>query len=91
MYFVNKKFFYAWMAFTKQLFGLIAITITHWFSPTIIRLSGEAAIADQMRISQGGTLETTFPNRLVLMANHQVCFSHLHADQLRRLTGCTDL
>ncbi|KAK4690495.1 hypothetical protein P7C71_g6307, partial [Lecanoromycetidae sp. Uapishka_2] len=37
LYFINRDYFYAFMALTKQSFGLLIITLTAWFSPTIIR------------------------------------------------------
>ena len=72
LYFINRDYYYAYMSFTKQQFGMMINTITQWFSPTTIRISADNAVADEIRLSPTGRLETTFPNRMVLIANHQV-------------------
>lgn len=72
LYFLNKPRFYSWMAMTKANFGILMNTITQWFSATTIRVSAEPSIAEQMRIASNGCLETDFPHRLILIANHQI-------------------
>jgi 1-acyl-sn-glycerol-3-phosphate acyltransferase len=72
LYFFNKDYYYAYMALTKQSFGLLITTITQWFSPTLIRVSGDPSMRGQLKQTRDGRLETTFPERLVLMANHQL-------------------
>ena len=71
-YWINKDFYYAFMALTKQSFGLIITTITQWFSPTIIRVSGDKSVAGQLELTADGRLVTKFPERLVVIANHQL-------------------
>lgn len=72
LYFVNKDYFYAYMALTKQSFGIFITTITQWFSPTVVKVTWEPSLKGQLRKSSEGRLETDFPERLILMANHQV-------------------
>jgi 1-acyl-sn-glycerol-3-phosphate acyltransferase len=72
LYLFNKDYYYAYMALTKQSFGLLITTMTQWFSPTLIRVSGDASIRGQLKQTSDGRLETTFPERLVLIANHQL-------------------
>lgn len=72
LYFFNKDYYYAYMALTKRSFGLLITTMTQWFSPTLIRVSGDASMRGQLKQTSDGRLETTFPERLVLMANHQL-------------------
>ena len=60
------------MALTKQSFGLLVTTMTHWWSPTLIRISGDASVAGQIKQRPDGLVEFLFPERLVLIANHQV-------------------
>src|SRR3954447_7463876 len=69
---INKDYYYAWMALTKQSFGIVIITITQWFSPTLMRVSGDASVRGQIRRAADGRLETDFPERLVLISNHQI-------------------
>lgn len=72
LYFVSKDLYYAYMAQTKQSFGLFITTITHRWGPTIIRISGDASVAGQIRKTQDGLVEFAFPERMVMIANHQV-------------------
>ncbi|RMZ88607.1 hypothetical protein DV736_g4169, partial [Chaetothyriales sp. CBS 134916] len=72
IYFVSKDYYYAYMALTKQSFGILVTTITQWFSPTVIRVSWDADVRGQLYKGPGGRLESEFPERLVLTANHQI-------------------
>lgn len=72
LYLFNKDLYYAYMALTKQSFGLLIITLTQWFSPTIVRVSGDSSVRGQLRQSEDGSLEMDFPERLVMIANHQI-------------------
>jgi 1-acyl-sn-glycerol-3-phosphate acyltransferase len=72
LYLINKDLYYAYMALTKQSFGLLIITLTQWFSPTIVRVSGDSSVRGQLRQSEDGSLEMDFPERLVMIANHQI-------------------
>lgn len=72
IYFFNKNYYYAYMALTKQSFAVLLTTMTQWFSPTLIRMSGDASVRGQLRLTSDGRFETAFPERLVLMSNHQL-------------------
>ena len=72
LYLISKDLYYAYMALTKQSFGLLIITLTQWFSPTIVRISGDESVRGQLRQTEDGRLEMDFPERLVLIANHQL-------------------
>ncbi|KAL8706366.1 MAG: hypothetical protein Q9201_000574 [Fulgogasparrea decipioides] len=72
LYAISKDYYYAYMALTKQSFGIFIITITQWFSPTTIRVSGDASVRGQLVSTKDGRLETRFPERLVMIANHQL-------------------
>lgn len=72
LYFINKDLYYAYMALTKQSFGLLIMTMTQWWSPTVVRVNGDDSISGQMRKTEDGRVELNFPERIVLMANHQV-------------------
>lgn len=63
------------MALTKQSFGLLITTMTQWWSPTVVRISGDASVAGQLRKTADGRAECDFPERLIMIANHQVCTS----------------
>ncbi|KAL9105554.1 MAG: hypothetical protein Q9227_009298 [Pyrenula ochraceoflavens] len=66
-----KDWFYAWMAFTKQGFGLL-ITTTEWFAPTRLRVSGDESVRGQIATTGDNRLVTAFPERMVMISNHQV-------------------
>lgn len=72
LYFIDKDWYYAYMALTKQHFGIVITTITQWFSPTPIRVSGDASVRGQLKQTSDGRLVTAFPERLVMIANHQL-------------------
>ena len=72
LYFINKDYYYAWMALTKQSFGIVINTITQWFAPTIVRVSGDKSVRGQLKQTPDGRLQTDMPARMVLMANHQI-------------------
>ena len=72
LYFFERDWYYAYMALTKQSFGILLTTITQWFSPTIARVSGDKSVSGQLKLSDTGYLETMFPERMVLISNHQL-------------------
>ncbi|KAF7173857.1 hypothetical protein CNMCM5623_006113 [Aspergillus felis] len=72
LYFINKDYYYSYMALTKQSFGLVITALTQWGCPTYVRVSGDESVRGQIQLCKGGRLKTEFPERLVLIANHQV-------------------
>ncbi|KAL5606576.1 hypothetical protein BROUX41_002978 [Berkeleyomyces rouxiae] len=72
LYWINRPLYYSYIALTKQSFALLAITVTQWWGPTTIRISGDDSVANQMRRTADGRVEFDFPERLVLIANHQI-------------------
>lgn len=72
LYWVNRDLYDAHMTLTKQSFGILITTMTNWWSPTTIRISGDASVAEQIRKTKDGRAELLFPERLILIANHQV-------------------
>jgi hypothetical protein len=61
------------MALTKQSFGIVVTTLTQWWAPTLVRISGDASVEGQLRETPEGLAECQFPERLVMIANHQAC------------------
>lgn len=72
LYFVNKDMYYAYMAMTKRSFALVIIVMTRIWGRTTIRVSGDESVAGQIKKMPDGTVQFDFPERLVLIANHQV-------------------
>ena len=72
LYFISRNYYYAYMALTKQSFGVLMTTITQWFSPTQMRVSGDESVRGQLIRTKDGLLETRFPERLVMITNHQL-------------------
>lgn len=70
--FVDPKFYDHYMAWTKESFAVLVTTITQWWAPTIVRVSGDESMKGQLFVMDDGTLKCNFPHRLVLMANHQL-------------------
>lgn len=69
---IDPKSYEAYMAFTKQNFGVLITTMTQWWSPTVVKVSGDTSIPKQLFRKADGSLECKFPKRLVMMANHQL-------------------
>ncbi|KAI8941019.1 hypothetical protein NX059_002265 [Plenodomus lindquistii] len=72
LYFYSKDLFYAWMAMTKQHFAIVITTMTYWWAPTTVRVSGDASVRGQIRKTEDGLLQCDFPERIVLISNHQI-------------------
>lgn len=85
LYLFSKPVYYAYMARTKQHFGVLVTTITQWWSPTVVRVTGDKSVRHQLKRMPDGRLECEFPERIILIANHQV--PSLHALAMTRDTG----
>ena len=72
LYWISKDYYYAYMALTKKTFGLLIVSITQWFSPTVVRVSGDKSMRGQLSKTKDGRLQCDFSERLVLVANHQI-------------------
>ena len=69
---VNKQWYNTWIAWTKESFGLLTMTMTQWWAPTIVKVSGDKSMRGQLTKNPDGTLRCLFPNRIVLVSNHQI-------------------
>lgn len=72
LYFINRRYFYSYMSMTKRAFGITITALTEWYSPTPVRISGDSSVKGQISLLKDGRVVTKFPERLVLIANHQV-------------------
>ncbi|KAA8643140.1 lysophospholipid acyltransferase family protein [Aspergillus tanneri] len=50
----------------------VITALTQWGCPTFVRVCGDQSVRDQIQLTKDGRLKTQFPERLVLIANHQV-------------------
>ena len=75
---------YSYMAFTKQCFAVVATIMTQIWGPSPVRISGDASVAQQMRLGADGFAEFDFPERIVLIANHQASIPAENNPQLCR-------
>jgi lysocardiolipin and lysophospholipid acyltransferase len=72
LYWINRDWYYSYMAMTKQSFATTLNTMTYVWGPTTIRISGDESVAGQILPAPNGGVEFRFPERIVLIANHQV-------------------
>jgi lysocardiolipin and lysophospholipid acyltransferase len=72
LYFVNRDWYYAYMAMTKRYFAIVATVMTHVWGPTTLRISGDESVAGQIHQDDDGNVRFDFPERMVLIANHQI-------------------
>ncbi|KAI5303290.1 emp24p/erv25p- protein [Ascosphaera pollenicola] len=70
---IRRRWFDAYIARTKASFGLVITAVTQWGAPTPVRISGDRSVKGQFGLDASGKiLKTQFPERLVMIANHQV-------------------
>ena len=72
LYFFSRDYYYAYMALTKQQYGVFITTLTAWFAPTPVWVSGDSSVNGQLKRGKDGSLVTEFPERMVFIANHQL-------------------
>jgi lysocardiolipin and lysophospholipid acyltransferase len=72
LYLIDRQKYYAYMAFSKESFALVTVMMTQLWGPTLIRFSGDPDVTSQIRRNEDGTVEFSFPERMVLIANHQI-------------------
>ncbi|KAH0558715.1 hypothetical protein GP486_004638 [Trichoglossum hirsutum] len=60
------------MSLTKQSFGIMITVMTKWWTPTVVRVSGDKSVRGQLRQTEDGRLECDFPERIIFIANHQL-------------------
>ncbi|KAI1817237.1 acyltransferase-domain-containing protein [Poronia punctata] len=72
LYVIDRELYYAYMSLAKASFGLLITTMTQWWAPTVIRMSGDASVAGQLSLTADGRVKCAFPERIVLIANHQI-------------------
>ncbi|GAB7363571.1 hypothetical protein MBLNU230_g4142t1 [Neophaeotheca triangularis] len=71
LYPFSKTAFNNYVAFTKQAAGLLIISLTDWWCPTTLRLTGDSSVSHQLH-QRNGRIECTFDKRAVLVSNHQI-------------------
>jgi hypothetical protein len=85
LYWYNKDWYYAWQALAKQMFGLLLVTMQDWWCPMHVRITGDKSVQGQIKQLADGKVQLDFPERVVLISNHQVCLRILfhghYADQ----------
>ncbi|KAH0173512.1 acyltransferase-domain-containing protein, partial [Aureobasidium melanogenum] len=69
---IDPKFYDGYMAWTKESFAVLTATMTQWWAPTAVRVTGDESMKGQLYQMDDGSLRCNFPHRLVMMANHQL-------------------
>ncbi|KAF2458324.1 acyltransferase-domain-containing protein [Lineolata rhizophorae] len=69
---ISEEYYKSYMSITKQAFAILITTITQMWSPTVVRVTGDASMKDQLQQRGDGALKCNFPSRILLMANHQL-------------------
>ncbi|KAL8722109.1 MAG: hypothetical protein Q9225_001353 [Loekoesia sp. 1 TL-2023] len=72
LYLINEDWYNAWIAFTKQSWGLLTTSMTQCWAPTVVRVSGHKSIRGELLKTTEGNLLSNFPERIILIANHQI-------------------
>ena len=87
LYLINKDWYNAWIAFTKQSVGLLVTTMTQFWAPTTVIISGDKSMRGQLLKTVQGNLYCDFPERLVFIANHQIYTDWLYIWWLAYASG----
>ena len=72
LYYINQDWYNSWIAFTKQSFGLLTMTMTQTWAPTIVRMSGDRSVRGEISQDDEGNIKCDFAERCVMMGNHQI-------------------
>ncbi|KAL9041342.1 MAG: hypothetical protein Q9180_001341 [Flavoplaca navasiana] len=72
LYLINENWYNSWIAFTKQSWGLLTTSMTQCWAPTVVRVSGHKSIRGELLRTIDGNLLSNFPERMILIANHQI-------------------
>lgn len=70
---MSKDLYEAWTEYTKQLFGIVVIFITQYWTPLKVKITGNSTVAGLFGINpKTGLLETRFEDRAIVISNHQL-------------------
>ncbi|KAL8675524.1 MAG: hypothetical protein Q9168_000036 [Polycauliona sp. 1 TL-2023] len=72
LYLINEEWYNSWIAFTKQSWGLLTASMTQCWAPTVVRVSGHKSVRGELMRTTDGDLLSNFPERMILIANHQI-------------------
>jgi len=72
MYWLNRKWFYAWQAIVKESTALLLFGLNQRIAPCSAKICGDSSVRGQIRKASSGQVQLDFPSRLVLVANHQI-------------------
>ncbi len=68
------------MAMTKRSFAITITVMTRIWGRTTIRISGDESVSGQIRATKDGGVQFDFPERMVMIANHQVSAKNKNSD-----------
>lgn len=84
LYWINREWYYAYMAMTKRYFAITTTVMTQLWGPVTVRISGNDSVAGQIHQLEDGGVKFDFPERVVLIANHQVSLLDKHSQSIFR-------
>lgn len=76
LYWCNQGWSYCWQAVVKESTALLLLSLNQWRTPMIAQVSSDSSIQGQIRKTPGRKIIFDFPDRIVLIANHQVSDSY---------------
>lgn len=68
--------------------ALMILFMTELWTTTRIHITGDESVRDQIRQLKDGKVEYNFPERLVLISNHQVRSSLSHPSRSKGVIVC---
>ncbi|OAL42539.1 putative acyltransferase [Pyrenochaeta sp. DS3sAY3a] len=72
LYLWDQKSFYDWQAIVKESTALLLLGLNQWRAPSRAMISGDLSVKEQIKKLPNGKVALDFPDRIVLIANHQI-------------------
>lgn len=89
LYLINRELYYAYMSMTKRSFAITTSIGTYIWGPTVIRISGDESVSGEIHPTPEGGVRFGFPERIILIANHQVRLNECVVwERPKLLTAC---
>ena len=76
LYWFNRTWADSWQNLVKKSAALLVLGLSQWRVPVTALITGDSSVEGQIRRTSEGKVIMDFPNRMVLIANHQVCMSN---------------
>lgn len=71
--YIDVGLYNSWQSHVKGCTTVLLLGLNQWRAPVMAQISSDSSVKGQICKSRDGEVILDFPQRVVLMANHQVC------------------